>query len=193
MIGILTQNNVIQTTLLNLLAPFQAETYTPDSQPDIVIVHGDQRQTDDFLATPKDFAVILLGTAHPEADAALPTPCAFQALAAQIERLENNLKNAPNFENKTFLFEGHLRRLTLKATGQTFRLTEKENDLLIALIQAGEPLTKEQLLTRVWHYRPDTETHTVETHIYTLRQKIGTQNAATLIANTAAGYILVTD
>ncbi len=193
MIGILTQNNVIQTTLLNLLAPFEVAPYTPGSTPDVVIVADNQAQTNDFLAVSRDFAVILLGTEHPEAEVALPTPCSLQALITHIERLLDALKNAPDFENSVFLFQGRFRRLTHKATGQTFRLTEKENDLLIALIQAGEPLTKEQLLTRVWHYRPDTETHTVESHIYTLRQKIGTQNAAALLSNTAVGYTLVTD
>ncbi len=193
MIGILAQNNVIQTTLLNLLAPFEATPYIPGNTPDVVIVAGDQAQTDDFLAVSRDFAVILLGTNHPEADVALPTPCSLQALVTHIERLLDTLKNAPDFENSTFLFQGRFRRLIHKESQQVFGLTEKENDLLIALIQSGEPLTKEQLLTRVWHYRPDTETHTVESHIYTLRQKIGTQNAAALLSNTAAGYTLVID
>lgn len=53
------------------------------------------------------------------------------------------------------------------------RLTEKEVDILRFLHEAsGETVSREALLEKVWAYARDVETHTLETHIYRLRQKI---------------------
>lgn len=53
------------------------------------------------------------------------------------------------------------------------RLTEKEAALLQVLLEKKDvPVSREDLLDCVWAYAPDVETHTLETHIYRLRQKI---------------------
>ena len=52
-------------------------------------------------------------------------------------------------------------------------LTEKEVDILKCLINAGEEIVdKDKLLKQVWNYSSDVTTHTLETHIYRLRQKL---------------------
>jgi DNA-binding response OmpR family regulator len=51
-------------------------------------------------------------------------------------------------------------------------LTEKEAALLAFLARCRELATREALLENVWRYHPDTETHTLETHLYRLRQKL---------------------
>ena len=71
-------------------------------------------------------------------------------------------------------------------------LTEKEYILLHALSQAEDNwLSKDDLLKQVWGYKTGTETHTLETHIYRLRQKIepDKDNPAILI-NKDQGYQL---
>ena len=53
------------------------------------------------------------------------------------------------------------------------RLTEKEVSLLQHLAQAGPTgVSRSDLLQRVWGYSDALETHTLETHIYRLRQKV---------------------
>lgn len=53
------------------------------------------------------------------------------------------------------------------------RLTEKETAILAYLKESdGEPVSREALLSYVWSYADTVETHTLETHIYRLRQKI---------------------
>lgn len=52
------------------------------------------------------------------------------------------------------------------------RLTEKETAILAHLHAAAAPVSREALLHHVWSYVRDVETHTLETHIYRLRQKI---------------------
>lgn len=51
-------------------------------------------------------------------------------------------------------------------------LTEKEVSILVYLVQASRPVSRHDLLRDVWRYAPDAETHTIETHIHRLRQKI---------------------
>lgn len=54
-------------------------------------------------------------------------------------------------------------------------LTDKERDILLYLAQAnGSAVSRQDLLDNVWKYASDAETHTLETHIYRLRQKIET-------------------
>ena len=51
-------------------------------------------------------------------------------------------------------------------------LTEKEIQLLELLLKNKKPVSKNVILSTVWNYSTDADTHTVETHIYRLRKKI---------------------
>ena len=60
-------------------------------------------------------------------------------------------------------------------TGQILRLTDKEQDILMCLHQnQDQHVDRQRLLDLVWGYADGVETHTLETHIYRLRQKIET-------------------
>ncbi len=64
-------------------------------------------------------------------------------------------------------------RLTGRESGKSFRLTGKETAILRILHEhKGAALAREKLLEEVWGYAENIETHTLETHIYRLRQKI---------------------
>ncbi len=77
--------------------------------------------------------------------------------------------------------------------GGVIRLTEKETAILEYLIEAGDqPIPRELLLTQVWGYNPDVTTHTLETHIYRLRQKIEDDpSQAAILVTVPGGYRLV--
>ena len=72
------------------------------------------------------------------------------------------------------------------------RLTEKETNILKYLYRAGEkPVSREELLAEVWGYNAGVTTHTLETHVYRLRQKIESDPAnARLLLTEAGGYKL---
>ena len=52
------------------------------------------------------------------------------------------------------------------------KLTEKEINTIIYLSKSSKPVDTDELQKKVWSYKTDIETHTVETHIYRLRKKI---------------------
>ncbi len=63
--------------------------------------------------------------------------------------------------------------LVRASDGMSIRLTDKEREILLALERApGRLLERKALLDAVWQYADGVETHTLETHIYRLRQKI---------------------
>jgi DNA-binding response OmpR family regulator len=71
------------------------------------------------------------------------------------------------------------------------RLTEKETNILKFLQRAGHTVSREVLLHEVWGYNPAVSTHTLETHIYRLRQKIERDPThAQLLVTESGGYRL---
>jgi len=71
------------------------------------------------------------------------------------------------------------------------RLTEKEAAILRFLYRAGAPVSRETLLGEVWGYNAGVNTHTLETHIYRLRQKMERDPAnAEILVTTPGGYRL---
>jgi DNA-binding response OmpR family regulator len=84
-------------------------------------------------------------------------------------------------------------RLLLNPKGSKVRLTEKETAILRYLYRAGQrPVSRDTLLQEVWGYNSGVTTHTLETHIYRLRQKVekDAANPAILVTE-AGGYRLV--
>ncbi|HAC58623.1 response regulator transcription factor [Parvibaculum sp.] len=73
------------------------------------------------------------------------------------------------------------------------RLTEKETSILKYLYRAGSKVVgRDTLLAEVWGYNSGVTTHTLETHIYRLRQKIEQDPSnAEILVTEAGGYRLV--
>ncbi len=77
--------------------------------------------------------------------------------------------------------------------GGKVRLTDKETSILKYLYRQGpKTITREILLKEVWGYNNRVTTHTLETHIYRLRQKIERDPSnARLLVTEEGGYRLV--
>jgi DNA-binding response OmpR family regulator len=84
-------------------------------------------------------------------------------------------------------------KILLNPNGNKVPLTDKETAILRYLYRAGQrPVSRETLLQEVWGYNSGLDTHTLETHIYRLRQKIEKDAASPAILVTqASGYTLV--
>jgi DNA-binding response OmpR family regulator len=84
-------------------------------------------------------------------------------------------------------------KLLVDEKGAKIRLTEKETSILKYLYRSGDKVVSRELLLHVvWGYNAGVTTHTLETHIYRLRQKIekDPSNAELLVTETG-GYKLV--
>ena len=110
-----------------------------------------------------------------------------------LKKLKNLLdqKNSAMLEIKKFKkFKYSFRLKTLYVDKTSLYLTDKENEIFQILINyKNTSLNKKQLLSKVWNYSEDIDTHTLETHIYTLRQKIEKKlNLNNIIEHTDKGY-----
>lgn len=83
-------------------------------------------------------------------------------------------------------------KILVDSQGRKIRLTEKETNILKFLYRSGETVGRETLLHEVWGYNPAVTTHTLETHIYRLRQKIERDpTEAQILVTESGGYRLV--
>ena len=90
---------------------------------------------------------------------------------------------------KSYLLDKNEKKL-LK-NNKSIILTEKEIQLLELLLSKKKPVSKNDILSIVWNYSSDADTHTVETHIYRLRKKINeTFLDENFIINGKEGYYL---
>lgn len=84
-------------------------------------------------------------------------------------------------------------KLLVTDKGSKIRLTEKETAILRFLYRAGQRVVgRDVLLQEVWGYNSNVTTHTLETHIYRLRQKIEVDpGRARILVTESGGYKLV--
>ena len=90
---------------------------------------------------------------------------------------------------KNYILDKNTR--VLKKNDITLKVTEKEVVFLEMLYSSKKPLSRDYILKNIWKYSSETDTHTVETHIYRLRQKIKSHfSDADFIKNSKEGYSL---
>ena len=91
-----------------------------------------------------------------------------------------------------FDFRPSAKTLADRARNRKVRLTDKEAAILKHLYRAGgRPVARQVLLNEVWGYHSEVTTHTLETHVYRLRQKIEeTPSRPRLLLTDARGYRL---
>ena len=114
-------------------------------------------------------------------------------LAVLLARLRRQLSSFENSEDAVFpigpyVFRPAAKLLEERTKNKKIRLTEKEASILKFLYRAGKnPVGRQILLNEVWGYNAGVTTHTLETHIYRLRQKIERDPAAAAILVTDRG------
>lgn len=114
-----------------------------------------------------------------------------------MARLRAQLRVFDNSEDAVFTvgpytFRPSAKLLLEAARNRKIRLTEKEAAILKYLYRAGgRPVGRQILLNEVWGYNSAVTTHTLETHIYRLRQKIEPDPSnARLLVTEGGGYRL---
>jgi DNA-binding response OmpR family regulator len=116
--------------------------------------------------------------------------------AVLLARMQNHLKlHAQTFSAAFRVGPYEFRpsaKMLIDRDQRRIRLTVKETDILTYLIRAdGRLVRREELLTEVWGYNARVNTHTVETHMYRLRQKMEPNpRASRFLHSEEGGYCL---
>jgi DNA-binding response OmpR family regulator len=193
----------------SLASAEEALAAVPESSPDLVIMdvglpdlHGCEAVKELRRGGYRRPIIILTGQ-DSEADAVqaldsevndcIGKPFRFVVLLARIRALLRQFESSDDagFQIGAYTFQPTSKTL-IDADGVTLRLTEKEAAILRFLLRADQPAPREELLKHVWGYNPAVTTHTLETHIYRLRQKIEDNPAdAQVLVTEAGGYRLV--
>lgn len=105
-----------------------------------------------------------------------------------IDQKNNSLSEIIKFEKFSYSFQLN----TIYTGDNSLYLTDKENEIFKVLIDNKKvPLGKKELLSKVWNYGDGIDTHTLETHIYTLRKKIKKKlNFSNLVSHEETGYFI---
>lgn len=117
--------------------------------------------------------------------------------AVLLARIRAQLRQHEQSEDAVFTIGPYTFRPSAKVLaderGQKIRLTEKETAILKYLFRAGDrAIGRDQLLHEVWGYNAGVTTHTLETHVYRLRQKIERDpQKAEILVTDPGGYRLV--
>ena len=133
-------------------------------------VLGLRSGANDFIAKPVSFVVLL-------------------------ERVHNQMRRHAQSEDAVlaigpYQFKPSM-KLLIDEEEKKIRLTEKETNILKYLYRAGgQPISREELLDKVWGYHREANTHTLETHVYRLRQKIEPDGKGRLLVTESGGYRL---
>tara|TARA_B100000767_G_C19712699_1_gene513498 strand:- start:759 stop:1322 length:564 start_codon:yes stop_codon:yes gene_type:complete len=130
--------------------------------------------SDKFLKTKSDYLIVTRRMIPDNKSQILITRLPIK-ISKLMERLNiNYLKKI--FKEKSEVDIGNykinLNSREIMNPSKKIKLTEKESGIIIYLSKSKQPIKIEELQFKVWGYRSQLETHTVETHIYRLRKKI---------------------
>tara|TARA_B100001057_G_scaffold495901_1_gene595963 strand:+ start:854 stop:1459 length:606 start_codon:yes stop_codon:yes gene_type:complete len=124
-------------------------------------------------------------------DAYLELPTTIKDINSIVENslAKNEFNKNSRINIKRYLLDKNEKKLIFN--NNFLILTEKEIQLLELLLKSQKPISKKKILSSVWHYSSDADTHTVETHIYRLRKKINEKfSDDNFILNHKEGYHL---
>ncbi|MGG5822701.1 response regulator transcription factor [Falsiroseomonas sp. HW251] len=136
------------------------------------VVHGLDSGANDYIAKP------------------VSVPELLARVRAQLRTYDESVDAV--FSIGPYVFRPSAKLVHEPGRNRKIRLTSKETGILKFLFRAGGQTTpREQLLHEVWGYNSGVTTHTLETHIYRLRQKIEPDpNTPALLVTTKGGYKL---
>ena len=199
-INIISKNSVFSEDLRQqiefAIKDVDVSTDLPDSSTTLLLVDEDEKSLPNILSQNKEMPVVLLSSkkdASDFADIVIKKPIKLSSFLKALK--EETL--LPKVRRKECLIFNEYSLYPVKkeifsaTTEKTTKLTEKEVDIIKYLYQkAPMVISKEELLEKVWEYSTDATTHTVETHIYRLRQKVEKDGSSQLIITENNGYKL---
>ena len=191
-------NDDLDIDLQNQIKRFIPQTLFVSQNPDLIII-SDEKESDaqwrqKYPVTP----IIRLSTQkdnlNNNLNIYLQKPFKLAELIDIIQAANNKLNHSADgyIRFNQYELRPNLREIEDLTGGICVKLTEKEVSILQYLYKnADQYVTKTDLQKNVWQYNEDVTTHTIETHIYRLRQKVE-NNLRRLILTDNGSYKLNT-
>ena len=187
------------STTLNELKPFLKFNTTQkniSSDFDIILFHEDallDKEDKNIINSSGCLKVCASKNKNPSNnfDAFLELPSTLKEINSTIENVvaKNVFSKNSSIKIKKYLLNKNEKKLS--KNDNEIILTEKEIQLLELFLDNKKPISKDEILSSVWNYSSDADTHTVETHVYRLRKKINDKfSDDNFIVNTKDGYSL---
>ena len=112
----------------------------------------------------------------------------FERVVIDLEQKTNQVAKIKNFKNFNYDFNSRI----LFNDKSSLRFTEKQNEIFSCLLSYDKkPISRKELLKHIWQYNEQIDTHTLETHIYSLRKKLESKlGLKNFLMRTDEGYII---
>ncbi len=182
------------------ISRFISESKFVEKSPDIIIIDEDvnvfKQKRHEYPTVPMIFLSQISDIMGDKLNILIKKPFSLMLLLDTIRAANNKLDNSKEgflvFNN--YELRPNAREIKDLLTGEVTKLTEKEVYILKYLYKSSDRyVVKNDLQKDVWKYNEDVTTHTIETHIYRLRQKVEKDNGRRLIITDNGGYKLNVD
>ena len=170
-----------------------------ETAPDLLLVDENLQRCDELRRKYPSIPLIFLSDENKENDMLniyVKKPFSLMSFLDVLRAANNNLDNSVD---GYLCFNGYelrpnMREIADIQSGSVVKLTEKEVSILKYLYKNQNGyVSKNDLQRNVWKYSEDVTTHTIETHIYRLRQKVEQADGRRLIVTDNGGYKLQQD
>ena len=175
---------------------FNPFTNTSSKEHDVILIHHEalkDKNIKNFIEKSNTIKIYASNKriSSNDYDAYLELPANLKEINSIVENIVAKSKFSKNssIEIKNYLLNKNEKKLYKQS--EFITLTEKEIQLLELFLERKKTISKDDILSIVWNYSADADTHTVETHIYRLRKKINDKfKDEKFIINNKEGYFL---
>ena len=198
-ISILSKNKIFAEDFMQQIQKVlpDAEVFLDkDSDVDLFFIDEDLKLlktiSDKNTSTPIVFLSCLVDTSE-YADVVILKPFVLVSILKSLKEntLLPKIRRKECLVFKEYSFYPVKKEIISSKTNDIIKLTEKEVRILKYLYDnQNATISKEDLLENVWGYCTEMTTHTIETHIYRLRQKVEQKKGSQIIITENNGYRL---
>ena len=175
---ILGSSSLISTlNELKMFLKFNPASNAKNDNYDIILFHTEfyqNKKQKDFIVSHNSMKICAgkKKNSQDNFDAFLELPTTIKEINAVVESTvaKKRFNKNSSIEVKNYLLNKNEKKLS--KLNQFITLTEKEVQLLELFLDNKKLISKDNILSSVWNYSSDADTHTVETHIYRLRKKV---------------------
>lgn len=167
-----------------------------ENAPDLLLIDENSECCNELRQKYPTIPLIFLSAENKENDILniyVKKPFSLMSFLDVLRAANNNLDNSADgyLTFNDYELRPNLREIIDIQSGDVIKLTEREIDILKYLYKnQGHYVSKSDLQRNVWKYNEEVATHTIETHIYRLRQKVEQKGGRRLIITENGGYML---